>query len=272
MLLLYAVVLGLVAGLLTGGKLAALGSAHIRLWPVALIGLFAQLLLFSSPLAAVVGPWGPSLYVVSTVAVLMALVVNLRQPGFWLIIIGALANFAVIVANGGQMPASPTPGRRSTVLPPCRRRDFSNSVLAGPDTALAFLGDNFVLPRPLPLANVFSIGDVLIGAGGALFIVPADAWPRSPAPASTGVARPRSRRGASRRGSRRAWLRPSADELAAVLDELCQAVAADGGAALYLDDGEGRSSSSRSAGAGGARPPSCSTSSAARPTTSAAWC
>ena len=43
MLLLYAVILGLIAGLVSGGKIAALGSAHIRLWPVALIGLFAQL-------------------------------------------------------------------------------------------------------------------------------------------------------------------------------------------------------------------------------------
>lgn len=166
----YAVVLGLIVGLLTGGKLAALGSAHIRLWPVALIGLFAQLLLFSSPLAVAVGPWGPSLYVVSTAAVLMALVVNLRQPGFWLIIIGALANFAVIVANGGQMPASPDAWAALTGVAAVPTTDFSNSHLAGPHTVLAFLGDNFVLPRPLPFANVFSIGDVLIGAGGALFV------------------------------------------------------------------------------------------------------
>ena len=170
MLLLYAVILGLVAGLVSGGKVAALGSTHIRLWPVALIGLFAQLLLFSSPLAAVVGPWGPSLYVVSTVAVLMALVVNLRQPGFWLIIVGAVANFAVIVANGGQMPASPDAWLTLNGVAVVPTTDFSNSVLAGPHTVLAFLGDNFVLPRPIPLANVFSIGDVLIGLGGAMFV------------------------------------------------------------------------------------------------------
>jgi hypothetical protein len=36
---------------------------------------------------------------------------------------------------------------------------------------LAFLGDIFVLPRPFPFANVFSIGDVLIGVGGAWFVV-----------------------------------------------------------------------------------------------------
>jgi hypothetical protein len=170
MLLLYAVILGLVAGTLSGGKIAALGMTHIRLWPVALIGLFCQLLLFSSPLAAAVGPLGPSLYVVSTVVVLMALVVNLRQPGFWLIILGALANFAVIVANGGQMPAAPDAWAALNGVAALPATDFSNSVLAGPHTVLAFLGDNFVLPRPVPLANVFSIGDVLIGAGGALFV------------------------------------------------------------------------------------------------------
>jgi hypothetical protein len=170
MLLLYAVILGLVAGLVSGGKFAALGSTHIRLWPVALIGLFAQLLLFSSPLAAVVGAWGPSLYVVSTVGVLMALVVNLRQPGFWLIILGALANFTVIVANGGQMPAAPDAWLALNGVAAVPTTDFSNSVLAGPQTVLAFLGDNFVLPRPMPLANVFSIGDALIGLGGAMFV------------------------------------------------------------------------------------------------------
>src|SRR3954468_7726638 len=132
MLLLYAVIIGLVAGLSTGGKFTALGSTHIRLWPIALIGLFAQLLLFSGPVAAVVGAWGPSLYVVSTVLVLMALVVNVRQPGFWLIILGALANFTVIVANGGQMPAAPGAWAALNGVAAVPTTDFSNSVLAGP--------------------------------------------------------------------------------------------------------------------------------------------
>src|SRR4051794_40863906 len=107
MLLLYAVVIGIVVGLATRGRLSALASVHIRLWPVALIGLLFQAVLFSSPLAASVGRLGPSLYVLSTVLVLMSLIVNLRQPGFWLIITGAILNFAAIVANGGFMPASP---------------------------------------------------------------------------------------------------------------------------------------------------------------------
>lgn len=171
MLLLYAVVIGLAAGLARGGKLSALATAHVKLWPVALAGLFFQALLFTSPLAAEVGALGPSLYVVSTTLVLMALVVNIRKPGFALIAVGALLNFTVILLNGGQMPASPDAVmalQGSTFLPTA---DFTNSTIAGPDTVLPWLGDIFALPRPLPLANVFSIGDLLIGLGGAWFIV-----------------------------------------------------------------------------------------------------
>lgn len=171
MLLLYAVFMGLIAGVLTRGRIGALGTVKVKLWPVALAGLAFQGLLFSSPLAGVVGNLGPSLYVVSTTLVLMALVVNLRQPGFWLIIVGALANFTVIVANGGQMPASPDAFAALNGAPVVPTTDFSNSVIAGPNTSFYFLADLFVLPRPLPLANVFSIGDVLIGLGGAWFIV-----------------------------------------------------------------------------------------------------
>lgn len=170
MLLIYAVIIGLLLGILSGGKFAALGATTVRFWPVALLGLAGQVLLFSSPVAGMVGAWGPSLYVVSTVLVLMALVVNVRQPGFWLILVGALLNFTVIVTNGGQMPASPDAFAALNGIAAVPVTEFTNSVLAGPGTAFAFLGDNFVLPRPLPLANVFSIGDVLIGAGGALFI------------------------------------------------------------------------------------------------------
>jgi len=171
MLLLYAVALGLLAGVLTRGRIGALASVKIKMWPVALIGLAFQGLLFSPPLAEVVGKVGPSLYVASTTLVLMALVVNLRQPGFWLILVGALANFTVIIANGGQMPASPEAFAALNGVPVVPTTNFTNSVIAGADTSFYFLADIFVLPRPLPLANVFSIGDVLIGLGGAWFIV-----------------------------------------------------------------------------------------------------
>src|SRR3954452_6367138 len=171
MLLVYAVAIGGVAGLLTRERLSPLASVHIRLWPVALIGLAFQALIFSSPLAASVGRLGPSLYVVSTALVLMSLIVNFRQPGFWLIVVGAMLNFAAIVANGGFMPASPEAVAALRGVVELPSTDYTNSAIATGATTLWFLGDIFVLPRPVPFSNVFSIGDLLIGSGAEWFVV-----------------------------------------------------------------------------------------------------
>ena len=170
MLLLYAVALGIIAGLVTHGRMGELGSVHIKLWPVALIGLLFQAVLFSSPITDTVGALGPSLYVLSTTLVLMTLVVNIRQPGFWIIAVGALLNFTAIILNNGFMPASPAAVLGLSGLPSLPPVAYTNSSLL-PNPTLGFLGDIFYLPRPLPFANIFSIGDVLIGLGGAWFVV-----------------------------------------------------------------------------------------------------
>lgn len=169
MLLLYAVIIGLALGFATGGRLSRLAHARIRMWQVVLLGFAFQAALFSPLLGDDVGRLGPSLYVASTTLVTMALVVNLPQRGFGLITLGACLNFAAIVANGGQMPASPEAVAAFTGTAIDSGTGFANSVRM--DAAvLPFLGDIFVLPRPLPFANIFSIGDVLIGVGGAYFI------------------------------------------------------------------------------------------------------
>jgi hypothetical protein len=171
MLLLYFIAGGVLVGLARGGRLAALGDVHIRWWPVALAGLGFQLLLFGPPLAEIVGDAGPPLYVGSGLVVMAALLRNLHQPGFAVIAVGALLNLVVITANGGQMPAAPEAWAVLNGLSQVPVEHFSNSTLIGPQTHFPLLGDIFVLPRPIPLANVFSIGDVMIGLGGALFIV-----------------------------------------------------------------------------------------------------
>ena len=188
MLLVYAVAIGIVVGIATRGRLGALASVHIRLWQVALVGLFFQALLFSSPLAASVGSLGPSLYVVSTTLVFMSLIVNLRQPGFWLIIVGAFLNFAAIVANGGYMPASPAavaalqgvpvlPADGLHELGDRHRRDHAQ--LPGRHlrhAALAAAGQHLLF------------GDVLIGAGGAWFVIATMHGRTAPRPAPKAAA------------------------------------------------------------------------------------
>lgn len=179
MILLYAIALGLLAGLLRGGSVAALGSVRFAWAPAAVAGLLFQLALFSSPVATRVGEAGPPLYVGSTLVVLAALLRNLRLPGLGLVALGAALNLAAILANGGAMPSSPDAWRILDGVARVPAGEYTNSVLAGAGTQLAFLGDIFVLPRPIPLANVFSIGDVCIALGIALFLIRAMAGGRA---------------------------------------------------------------------------------------------
>ena len=167
MFILYALVIGLVVGFALGGRIGGLASIRLRWGWVALIGLLVQVALFSGAVTERIGSLGPPIYVASTVGVLAALIANLSVPGLPLVALGAASNLAAIVANGGYMPAS------QGALAALGRHlgsEYSNSTVTA-DPALAPLTDIFALPSWLPFANVFSIGDVLIGLGMALAIV-----------------------------------------------------------------------------------------------------
>lgn len=171
MLLLYAIGIGLLVGRAAGGRIGALADIHIRWWALALGGLLFQLLLFSPVLSGRVGDAGPLLYVASSALVFLAMLRNLGLPGFPLIALGAALNMVVVVANGGSMPSAANAWLLLNGVAAIPTTEFSNSVLIGPGTTLPFLGDVFALPRPIPLANVFSVGDVLIGVGAAWCVI-----------------------------------------------------------------------------------------------------
>jgi hypothetical protein len=101
---------------------------------------------------------------VATYVILIAFIARNRHiPGSWMIALGSACNFVAIVANGGSMPAArgavETAGRK---IPAAA---FQNSKALS-DPNLLFLGDVFAVPAGWPLANVFSIGDILIVIGG----------------------------------------------------------------------------------------------------------
>ena len=166
MFILYAIPIGIVAGYLLGGRLERLGDLRFAWGPLAIAGLIVQIVLFSEPVAAGVGDLGPVLYVASTAAVFVAVLRNWRIPGLALIAVGAASNLLAIAANGGVMPASP---EAVAALGAEAGPGFSNSVVMT-DPALWPLTDIFALPVWVPFANVFSVGDVLIGIGVAATI------------------------------------------------------------------------------------------------------
>lgn len=162
MFILYAIPLGILIGLLTGGRLERLGRASFRWAPLALIGLLVQVVLFFGPVAERVGGLGMPIYVGSTALVLLAVLRNVTAvPGLALVAMGAIANLAAIVANGGYMPAAPG---ALAALGRGIGTEYSNSTVVQ-QPALEPLTDLFALPAWLPFANVFSVGDVILAIG-----------------------------------------------------------------------------------------------------------
>jgi Family of unknown function (DUF5317) len=162
MFILYAIPLGILVGLLTGGRLERLARAQFRWAPLALIGLLVQVVLFFGPVAERVGDVGVPIYVGSTALVLIAVLRNVAAvPGLVLVALGALANLAAIVANGGYMPAAP--GALAALGREIGSEYSNSAVVERP--ALEPLTDLFALPAWLPFANVFSVGDVILAVG-----------------------------------------------------------------------------------------------------------
>jgi hypothetical protein len=160
MFILYPLLIAVLLASLTGGRPDRLADLRLRWWGLAVAGLLVQVVLFS-PAAAALAGIGPVVYVVSTAAVLLAVLANLRRPGLALVAVGAVLNLSAIVANGGYMPTTPAALRAAGLDPAA---GYSNSVeLEQP--RLAPLTDVFAIPDALPFANVFSIGDVCIGLG-----------------------------------------------------------------------------------------------------------
>ena len=167
MFILYAVPIGIALGYLIGGRLDRLGTMRFEWAWLAIVGLVAQILLFSPLLTAGAdAEVGAAVYVVSTAAVLVAVLRNISVPGMPLVWLGAASNLAAVIANGGIMPTTDAALATAGLEPVT---GLSNSaVVANP--ALGPLTDIFALPAWFPLANVFSIGDVLIGVGIVIVI------------------------------------------------------------------------------------------------------
>jgi hypothetical protein len=150
---------------MAGGHFGNLGRVRLRgAWLVA-AALLVQILIISVVDHA--PDWLSRTFHLSTyVALGIFIVANRHIPWMWLIGLGALANFVVISANGGVMPAS----RRALAAAGKVLKDgFNNStVVAHPH--LSFLGDVMNTPRWLPFANVYSIGDLVLMVGLVLVV------------------------------------------------------------------------------------------------------
>lgn len=177
MVLALPVAIGLVLGKLTGGSFRSLATTPLRYAWLFVLGFAVNVVLFN-PMTSKSGwdlEYGSKIYVASLVLLGIALFLNLRRLSWpiYILTAGALLNIAVICSNGGAMPVDR--GLLAKAWSPSyaaqlsEHRFINNVQVANSNTRLAALEDRFLISLPIS-SNVYSIGDIFIGAGGLLLV------------------------------------------------------------------------------------------------------
>ena len=179
MILLVVLAFALVVGLLRGGKLSQMVDLPLKLGWLALLAFAIQVYLTRFPADRGGGLFSLRAGVLILSYVLLFVVVwkNRRITGLWIIGLGLLLNFLVMVANGGFMPITPEAltqagyaSLASSLESGVRVGRSKNILLAREETRLWVLSDTFVLPRSFPLSRVFSPGDIVIAIGAFILV------------------------------------------------------------------------------------------------------
>ena len=172
MIIVVAAIVAILTVPLTGRSLAPLANLELhRVWLVASsLGLQVGITVIPR-----FPNWlGEPLHVLSFVLSAAFLWSNRHLPGARLVAVGAALNVAAITANHGTMPATAWAWRTAGF--PLVTDGFQNSnVVSG--ARLWWLGDVFAIPHGWPLANVFSVGDVVVVVALGYL---AHAWCRRP--------------------------------------------------------------------------------------------
>jgi hypothetical protein len=157
MLLLVALVVGLVLGVATGGKLGNLSNVRFR-WPLLIVAvLLVKEVGLLTPLNRVDGV--QVVYVISLAALVGWTVWHFDLlPAVWLVSIGAALNLVVVVANGGRMPVAPELAGHLV-----ERGHIGQYTVMGPGTNLGWLADWIGVPGPL--GGAYSPGDIVVALG-----------------------------------------------------------------------------------------------------------
>jgi hypothetical protein len=170
--------IAVVAALASGGSMAHWAGARLRWSPLALLALGVQLPLYSTPFNTwpVVVALGAGAGIATTALVLLVVLGNARGPlrlAGSLAALGIVLNLTVMLANGGWMPRADAIAPRAIQRAGDESAVVNNTTPMSAETHLAWLGD--VIPQPawLPLANLISLGDVLLalGAAGCAFAI-----------------------------------------------------------------------------------------------------
>jgi Family of unknown function (DUF5317) len=172
LLVLIPLVLGVGAGIATGGKIERWAEVRLR-WPWLVV---AALVVREAVALTPLGRYSGLRFVyVGFLVVLIGWTLwhATRVPGIWLIALGALMNLVVIAANDFRMPVAPAYADGLA-----RVGAAGQYVLIGPDTRLSWMADWIGIAGGA--LGVYSVGDAVIAVGVGVASFAITRFPGSP--------------------------------------------------------------------------------------------
>ncbi|MGO1371862.1 MAG: DUF5317 domain-containing protein [Senegalia sp. (in: firmicutes)] len=167
--------LAVIVGYMKGGKFIRLKNLEFKMLSPIIIALIFQylLLIFSDNDLKIVGNYVEEIYLGSFILLFIGILLNIKMPSLWLVLIGAISNFVVFFMNGMKIPVAADAlnlaGMNSTInLIENGQYKLYEIIASGTDYSL--LGKVIAIDQVLPISGVFSIGDVLITLGLFVFI------------------------------------------------------------------------------------------------------
>jgi hypothetical protein len=160
---------GLIIAFLRGGKIRNIESVSFRYWYLVILGFAVQQL--PSYINAD-RELGLIFMTASYLLITIPLLLNLKIKGVYFALVGTIFNAIVIMANNGMMPVS-----KDAII----ATGYAKTVIAGQvldvmhyvtddGTKFKFLSDFIPLPKPYPLPQILSAGDLLLCTGLFIFI------------------------------------------------------------------------------------------------------
>lgn len=175
-MLIETVILAILTGYLTGGRLKNLGDTKIDFAWFIFVSLALRYLpvviSFFNDSPFIIEVFAPVLFSLSYLIIIAVLAVNIRHRSLNPVLAGSIMNFIVVIANGGYMPVSSDALERGGF-------DLSratgmyldmNHIISDSDSKLMFLADIFLIPPPYPFPQLLSAGDILMVFGIFIFI------------------------------------------------------------------------------------------------------
>ena len=170
MALAFPVLLAAGLGLALGGSLGRVAETRLRAPWLFLAAVGLQVVAF--PVAGL--PWrthetvASALWIASYGLLVVAAILNRRLTGVRVVAAGMVLNLTAILANRGTMPV-----RLEAMHDAGRTAVTQTNSTALPDPSLPWLIDRWAAPEWIPLANVYSVGDVVIAVGAFVIVLAA---------------------------------------------------------------------------------------------------